>query len=278
MLHLPPLSKHIRVLNAEESARLDAEYPSTLPKSLKDCPTCRGKKSFKWYKDHGNSDEVGEYVCPCGEQFVLFKFLLNAGIGLRYQRYGVGDLDQVPNVAIAMANDYLENADYYIGQGVGLHFHGDRGTGKTLLATVLLKQMLNEGVDGHFIAFDQMVRMYMSSWKDEKKREWFEAMVRNSPLLVVDDIGKEYKGLVKVSSTMIDNVFRTRVNNALPTIITTNLTLDELRESYGSSLETIAGQARYASFTGKSYRESELETERFRFELENKLTRPIMIH
>jgi len=277
MLHLPPVSKHIRVLLPEESARLDAMYPTSLPKSLKDCVTCRGQKTFRWWVEHGFSDEIGEYECPCAEQFVLYKYLLNAGVGLRYQRYGIGDLDDLPPKILEAAEDYLGNSDYYIGQGVGLYFHGDRGTGKTLLATILLKQLLDEGVDGYFTTFNDMLDNFAAGWSNDAQRSWFDSRVRNAPLLVVDDIGKEHANRVGMSSVAVDNIFRARVQNALPTIITTNLTAKEMKDRYSSALETIAGQAMYCEFEGVSYRNSEMELARRRAELENKLTRPIMI-
>lgn len=276
MLQLPPISKHIRVLSAEESDRLDLKYPS-LPKSLRDCVTCRGKKCFRWWADYGVTEEIAEYECPCDEQFVLFKYLLNAGIGLEYQRYSIGDLDRVQPVAVSAANQYLDDADYYLSRGVGFMFKGDRGTGKTLLATILLKLLLDRGVDGYFTTFNDMLDNFTGGWSNDKQKSWFDARVRNAPLLVVDDIGKEYAGRVGVSQVMIDNIFRSRVNNALPTIITTNLAPEEMSSRYSSALETIAGRAQSYEFSGPSYRNSEWETARLRVELDNKLTRPIVI-
>lgn len=276
MLHLPPISKHIRVLVAEESTRLDVLHP-TLPRTLKQCVTCHGAGRFKWWVDYGVSEETDDYECPCAEQLTLHKFLLNAGIGLRYQRYGIGDLDQVSSLATKVANEYLEAADYYVGNGYGLYFQGDRGTGKTLLATILLKQLLDTGVDGYFTTFNDMLDNFVAGWTSDEQRTWFDSRVRNAPLLVVDDIGKEYSGRVGVSKVMVDNIFRSRVNNALPTIITTNLSVDEMASRYSSALETIAGQALHVKFEGSSYRESELEIARRQREIEKKLSRPVMI-
>lgn len=277
MLTLPPISKHIRVLNQDESDRLAALYPSTLPKSLKDCVTCKGKKCFRWWADHGTSDEVAEWECTCDEQFVLHKYLLNAGIGTKYQRFGIGDLDHVSPIAVAAANEYLENADYYLNAGVGFIFEGDRGTGKTLLATILFKQLLDRGVDGYFTTFNDMIDNFASGWTNDKEKVWFDSRVRNAPLLVVDDIGMEGEKRSGMSRVMIDNIFRARVSGALPTIITTNLSPNEMSDRYSTALQTLAGNSKNYTFRGNSYRESEWEIERNKVELEKKLTRPIMI-
>jgi DNA replication protein DnaC len=277
MLHLPPLSKHIRVLTQEESARLDAKYPSTLPKSLRDCVTCRGKKQFKWWTDYGISEEIGTYECPCSEQFVLYKYLLNSGLGLELQRYAVGDLKGVPIGAFDAAMDYVDESDYYVGQGYNFIFRGDRGTGKTLLATLTLKQLLDKGIDGYFTTFNDMLDNFTAGWNNDETRVWFEARAKNAPLLVVDDIGKEYEGRVGISKVMIDNIFRSRVNDALPTIITTNLTAEQMGLRYSAALETIASKSRTFEFNGTTWRNSAQEIEQLRKELDNKLTRPVLI-
>jgi hypothetical protein len=274
---LPPISKNIRVLTQEESERLDALFGSSLPRSLRDCVTCRGKKTFRWFANYGFDDAIVEYECPCDEQFVLFKYLLHCGVGLEYQRYGIGDLTNIPPDAFIAVTNYVEDRDFYLGQGHGFVFEGDRGTGKTLLATILLKMLLDHGVDGYFTTFTELLDNFTGGWKDEKQKAWFDARVRNAPLLVVDDIGKEYEGRLKVSSNTIDNLFRSRVNNALPTIITTNLSPTEMSRRYSSALETIAGKAHSYTFKGETWRNSESQLERFRFELENKLTRPVTI-
>lgn len=274
-LHLPPLSSHIRVLNKDESDRLDEKFPS-LPKSLKDCVTCRGNKSFRWWVDL-ESDEIGEYECPCAEQFVLHKYLLNAGLGVRLQRYSIRDLTSVPIEAMNLFADYIENRDFYLGQGHGFLLHGDRGTGKTLLASLMMKRMLNFGVDGYFTTFTDLLDNFAAGWQDDKQKQWFDIRVRNAPLLVVDDIGMEHPNRVAMAANSVDNIFRTRVNNALPTIITTNLSNDELARRYSTALETIAGNAQEYEFTGDTWRNSAGWNTRLNKEKHNHLTRPIMI-
>lgn len=275
MFQLPSLSPHIRVLTKEESDRLDRQY-SFLPKNLKDCVTCKGKKCFRWWSEYNIPNSgISEYVCPCAEQFTLYKYFLNAGIGLEYQRYNIGDLESVSKKAVAEANEYLVNADYYMARGRGFIFQGDRGTGKTLLASILLKQLLDRGIDGYFTTFNDMIDNFTSGWKDDQQKGWFDARVRNIPLLVVDDIGKEYVGRVAVSQVMIDNIFRSRVNNALPTIITTNLTPEQMADRYSSALETIAGRSQVHIFTGPSYRNKQYQEQEE--EIKNGLTRPIVV-
>lgn len=273
---LPPLSKHIRVLTAEESARLDAA-DRFLPKSLKECVTCHGRKKFRWWEDYGASDKIVDYECPCSEQFVLFKYLLNAGVQLAQQRYALGDVTHVDPKATQAMIEYVLDYEFFMGQGRGFIFQGDRGTGKTLLAVIMLKMLLDKGVEGHYILFDTLLDRYSDGWKEKKDQVWFDQRIRSIPLLVVDDIGKEASFRTGFSSVAVDSLFRSRVQAGKPTIITTNLSTDKLQSTYSTALETIAGQAMSFQFKGKSYRESEHEKERIDIETKLRLTRPVTI-
>lgn len=273
---LPPLSKHIRVLTAEESDRLDKADPH-LPKSLKDCVTCRGKKTFRWWKEYGISTDIVDYDCPCAEQFVLFKYLLNAGLPKDLQRYGLGDLVAVDPSATEAMTDYVTDHEFFISQGHGFIFRGSRGTGKTLLAALMLKQLLDKGVDGYYVVFTDMLDAFAAGWRDDAAKVWFDSRIKSAPLLVVDDIGKEHPNRVSMSSVAIDNVFRSRVQAGRPTIITTNLTPAEMSANYSSALETMAGKSLSFEFGGDSWRDSEEERTRNEIEMRLRLTRPIVI-
>lgn len=276
MNHLLPLPDAVRVLTGEESERLD-QLHSNLPKSLDQCVTCAGAKQFRWYADYGTDDTIVDYECPCSDQFVLFKFFLNAGIGKAYQRYALGDITDVDPNALQGISDYLENAQYYLSRGRGLIFHGTHGSGKTLLATILLKQLIAlRGIDGYFTTFTNLLDSFAAGWRDDKQRQWFEKRVRNVPLLVVDDIGKENRNLNNMASTALDGVFRTRTQNGLPTVVTTNMTPEHFGKTYGSSaMELLNETSFFYSFTGSSFRMT--AKERNDTEARQRLSRPIVV-
>jgi hypothetical protein len=272
---LPPLPAAVRTLTADESDRLDGLH-ANLPKSLKDCVTCGGTEKFQWYADYGGSDEIVTYDCPCSDQFLMYKFFLNAGIGKAYQRYALGDCESVDAKAIEALADYLENSDYYINRGRGLIFHGTYGSGKTLLTSILLKQLLVKRVDGYFTTFTNLLDNFAAGWRDDKERQWFDKKFRNAPLLVVDDIGKENQNLNNMATNALDGIFRSRTQNGLPTIVTTNLTPKEIETKYSlSAIELLEETSFFYSFKGSSFRTN--VRERNDAEAKLRLSRPITV-
>jgi hypothetical protein len=260
----------------EESERLESLYPG-LPTSLSQCPTCAGLKWFRWYDDYGSAEQkIVDYDCSCPDQFILFKYFLNAGIGKQGQRLALGDAVGVDPSALMMIDEYLQQSTYLVNRGMGLLFYGSHGSGKTMLVTILIKQLLAEGIDGYFTTFNTLLDNFASGWKDDKNRIWFEKRVRNAALLVVDDIGRENKNLNNMASNALDGVFRSRVQNSLPTIITTNLSLSDFEKSYSSGVMSLVSETSLIhEFRGDDWRPN--QRERNQKEAKLMLSRPIVV-
>lgn len=277
MYQLPKLPDAVRSLRADESARLDAEHPN-LPKNLdRDCITCMGKKTFKWWDNYGQPDaQIVEYECPCSDQFLLYKYFLNAGLGKQATRAFLADAQDVDARAMMKSMDYADKSDYYVSRGMGLVFYGSHGNGKTLTSVLLTKDLLSRGIDGYFTTFSNMLDNFASGWRDEPNRVWFNKKVRNSPLLVVDDIGRENKNMNNMASSALDGVFRNRVQNALPTIVTTNLSLPAFEKAYSSGVMSLLTETSFTyEFTGVDWRPK--QKKRNELEIEQMLVRPVTV-
>lgn len=233
---LPPIPPTVRILSDEESDRLKRLNPGLWADPETKCLTCFKKGAFK----ARSGDQV---ECNCAEQWVLHRFLLNAGIGLHYQRLDWDDLDPQVSAAIQVAVlEYADSAQQFINAGLGMIISGTPGTGKTLLAVLLLKALLKQGYDGYFTQFNQMLDDYSSGWRDRSDKDWFLRRVTNAGVLVIDDIGRESKGRENVTTPMFDQVIRSRVANARPTIITTNFTKEEMQSGYGPNVMSLLAE------------------------------------
>jgi hypothetical protein len=255
-LSLPPNPSACLPLNDEDFTRLRQQHGTSLWSTpLKGCKTCMDQR---WFAVRAK-DEVVLYDCDCEEQWLLYMWLLNAGIGLTYQRLGLLDCEAVNPRAMDQVIAYLEPSrigrNLNLGLGMMLWSEG-RGTGKSLLSTIVLKKVLEMGYDGYFTTFTDMLDMYQSSWRDPEQRKWFDRKVRNVSFLVVDDIGKEGKQRsMDGKESMIDAVIRARNAAALPTIITTNWTPEEIGQGY-SVLSLLSGSVEFIEVTGEDYRKS----------------------
>ena len=55
-------------------------------------------------------------------------------------------------------------------------------------------------------------------------------------MLLLDDLGKEFRRSNRLQQTTFDHILRTRVQNNRPTILTTNMNAAELSIGYGASV------------------------------------------
>lgn len=275
---LPGVPAKIGTLTTEQSHRLTATYPG-LP-SVKNCITCRGARTFRWYAPLSTRDPnlVGTYSCPCEDQYVLHRRFLHAGIHENFQRLGWADFEHIPDSAITMAMEYLDHAEAFVSAGFGMVIHGDRGNGKTLLSNLILKELVAKGFDCYANTFATMIDAFADGWRDKDDRKWFSSRVRNAEVLLIDDLFRERnKGAGTVGENALEETLRHRIARNKPTIITMNPDPTEIEKAYGGhTVSLLAERASVYQFVGPD-RRAEMN-ERFRREITSGLTRPIVVN
>lgn len=195
-------------------------------------------------KRHPQFNQFNKAGCPtcengscgnCKEQLQLYKHYINAGVGLNYQRLDWPDFhgDQK---ALDLARLYLSQHKEFVHGGMGLMYHGSWGTGKTLLTSLMAKELVKLGYSVYFATFTQMVDEFTRGWGSNEDKERFENKVVKSDVFFLDDIGKEFRTKNNLSEATFDHVLRQRALDNRPTFITTNMTVEELNEGYGSAI------------------------------------------
>lgn len=120
--------------------------------------------------------------------------------------------------------------------GRGLFLSGPAGSGKTSLAVATAVEMYYRWERERFFPFfarmDDLVSNHKATFGNELNEEAFNAhrfveKAESAPLLVLDDVGKEFRSQSGWSDTMLNQLLRHRHDNGCPTIITTNSTLSE---------------------------------------------------
>ena len=153
--------------------------------------------------------------------------------------------------------------------GKGLLLWGEPGHGKTTLAVSIIQELITTfpadvfKVDaGHslvrpcyFATFNDVLDLkgkLMDGTETPDEAAIYSGMLGecqddayNIRVLIIDDLGKEHSGLNGWQSNLFHHVLRTRFNNGLPTIVTTNIKLEKWASVYGDATESFANEAFY---------------------------------
>lgn len=150
--------------------------------------------------------------------------------------------------------EYAEKFDKHIRTGTGLILKGQVGTLKTTLAVAVLQELIQRGRHGFFITMPSLLDTIFTL-KEGNIEEWlaFENKLKNTGLLILDDLGVEYqKGWVM---TKIDAIISERYNRCRPIIITTNLTFDQMKNTYAEHIiDRLRSTCLTLTFCGQSLR------------------------
>lgn len=119
---------------------------------------------------------------------------------------------------------YVENFDKLKADGLGLLYFGSVGYGKTYIAASIANALIDKG---HSCYMGSMASIAAIMSESSSKREFLKELTEYE-LFIIDDLGAE-----RDSSYMNEVVYLItdrRYHAHLPTIITTNMTGDELRK------------------------------------------------
>lgn len=233
----------MRILSDAELRRLEDDHPEL---RARQCPTCFGKKTYIW--------QGQQHECDCRTQQQLQLRYFYAGIGMNYQRLTWDDV-AVPEDQLAPVLDYILNAHAYVRRGIGLVLHGPVGTGKTLLANLILKELVKLDYDSYVTTYASTVTAFTAGWGSRDDATWFANRFMRSQALALDDLGKEFRRSNALHSTTFDHILRTRVQADRPTILTTNMTAQELQGGYGAAvLSLLVEKSIDVPLTGADFR------------------------
>lgn len=272
---VPPLPAHIGPLRPDsvyESLRRREPSMWTNPNR---CIVCSGAGVFRYY-NHALG-QIEDWTCNCREQWILYVHLLNAGIPLAYQQLGWNDItSQIPDAVIDRVSEYILDMKTQVRSGGGFILRGPNGTGKTLLATLLLKEAISQGYSGYFVSFHELLDSYTEGWKSDDAKYRFDSYV-GCDFLVIDEMGRTGKGRTNITGSMFDHLMRKRISNRRPTVMTTNKTLDDLRVEFGDTVDSLMNESVLeVEVGGPDFRQATAR-ERTRLEVVNDTRRPVVL-
>lgn len=152
--------------------------------------------------------------------------------------------------------DYAKNFSL---KSPSLLLRGATGLGKTHLSLAIANYVINSGFGVIYVsAYDMVNTLEKAKFKPKIYDPDSEKHFIYCDLLIIDDLGNEFP--TTFSNAMIYNVVNARIMMSKPTIINTNLTIQELENNYNERMVSrIIGNNICLEFFGNDIRQKKLK-------------------
>lgn len=158
--------------------------------------------------------------------------------------------------ALAICRRYVDHWDAMRQRGTGLVLCGGVGTGKTHVSCAIASRLLARGVRIRRCTVPEFLRDIRDTWRRDSAESTSEALQRyiDPDLLVLDEVGL-HRGTEDVLLQLFE-LIDARYNAVRPTILVSNLTVDELVEFVGERVidRLREGGGKVVVFDWESYR------------------------
>lgn len=161
-----------------------------------------------------------------------------------------------------LAKEYCEDWQEVKKEGLGFLFYGGVGVGKSYLSFCIANYLIKRFVPVIAISSIGLInKVYegYSKFGAEGEAEVIRSL-NNADLLVLDDLGAEHEGRTGKEKQIIYSIIDSRIRNDKPTIITTNLSLTQLKQKVTASdgvnrtYDRLVASCTPLEFTGESKR------------------------
>lgn len=156
---------------------------------------------------------------------------------------------------VSTVKGYLSTYPERLLKGASGFFSGECGTGKTMLACMMVENIINQGHSAHYVTAWQMIQEIRKGYgKIEESISFFVNQYINKSFLVIDEVGVQHG--TDDERILLYQVIDGRYNEVKPTIIISN-SMNPVEDGY-LDLRTIDrltdGGGFSITFNGESYR------------------------
>ena len=128
---------------------------------------------------------------------------------------------------IAIAKQYVQHWEEFLANSTGLLLWGNVGTGKSYIAGCIANALLDKGVPVIMTNFARLLNKLTDMYSGD--RNAYIDSFKKYPLMIIDDLGMERDS--EFAREQVFSVIDSRYRSQLPMIVTTNLSLEELKDT-----------------------------------------------
>lgn len=224
------------IADAAEAVRAAGDYETR--DGIRYCTHCGKPVEIRRYIKEFDKELLLPVMCDCEKEAELRRKeeAHRQTIADAKKRCFGGDFARISGATIAaaaiehpkeanIARNYVNLFNELYRSQTGLLLYGPNGTGKSFLAAAICNELVEGGNDVKFATFAQIDRETSAGTRGDKQ-EYFNSLNKYA-LLVLDDLGAE-RGSPYMQE-LVFAVIDSRYASGKPFIITTNLTLAELK-------------------------------------------------
>ncbi len=170
----------------------------------------------------------------------------------KYDNEFITPRENIQNI-LKICNYFIEN---FNNEKSGLLFYGKAGLGKTFLCNCIAREIINKG---YTVFYSTAGQLFKSAEKERFRRDEEEAVtnfsddIQSVDLLIIDDLGTEFAN--SFTDSELFDILNTRLMNNKPVIISTNLSINNIRDNYSDRIASrIVGNYRIIRFLGDDIR------------------------
>ncbi len=210
-----------------------------------------------------DSGYVGINMCSCMKQEIAAAMIEASGIGAlakkqNFENFSIDYYQGKDRAAMEWTYNTLKSfAENFGGEGDDSWLLlGNTGLGKTHLSTAIAVKVIEKGYD---VVYETMQTMMDDFAENQFRGASLDSVEKyyDADLLIIDDMGSELTNQFTVS--VLYNLINQRMNKNKSTIISTNLSQNELRERYADRITSrLFGMYRPLLFCGTDIRRQKL--------------------
>lgn len=210
-----------------------------------------------------------EFYCQCYRKLIRDVAREELGINspLKKCTFEAFRLDRYPEVIDSVIGlnqrEHMKNnfeyckayAENFTPDSNGLFMFGKTGLGKTHLSLAIANVVLNKGYDVYYGSIQSIMdKLEAEHFGRLPREDSIKEDILTCDLLIIDDLGTEF--VTQFTTAELYNIINSRILSSLPTIISTNLEMEQIAEKYTQRVASrIMGSTDAIYFCGKDIRQ-----------------------